>query len=170
MKQLNEGGMKMEVVFRYSREQAIEDGVLIDAGVLAYEAGFRYSVALTAAAWNLCVAVPASCPWQDERGRLWDVLNGCVFRPGAERPKRSTVDHVASRVRPGRRSRAGDYGDAAGRRLRISEGDWRDVWRSPSGLFFRGFRCAKSPFRGESPRAIHPTQFDSLGMYLDGPR
>jgi hypothetical protein len=82
--------MKMEVVFRYSREQAIEDGVLIDAGVLAYEAGFRYSVALTAAAWNLCVAVPASCPWQDERGRLWDVLN--VLRVNARRRSSSTVE------------------------------------------------------------------------------
>jgi hypothetical protein len=87
----------MEVVFSYSRAQAIEDGVLIDAGVLAYEAGFRYSVALTAAAVEsvrsgsgvLSLAGRAGeavgcaersagqCPPPEQ-------LSGCVFRPGAE--------------------------------------------------------------------------------------
>ena len=79
----------MEVIFSYSRAQAIEDGVLIDTGAIAQEAGFHYPVALTAAAWNLCVAVPESCPWQDERGRLWDVLN--VLRVNARRRSSSTV-------------------------------------------------------------------------------
>lgn len=63
------------ILFAYGRAQALADGVLIDAGEMAKEAGFLYPVALTSAAWELCVSVPESCPWQDERGRLWDVLN-----------------------------------------------------------------------------------------------
>ena len=66
------------VVASYSRAQAIEDGVLIDVTSMAGEAGFKWPVALTHAAWCDCVA------WterddrfqvqQDESGRLWDVL------------------------------------------------------------------------------------------------
>jgi hypothetical protein len=48
--------------------------VLIDASRAAREAGFRYPVALTAAAWAECVAVPAGVACQDEAGRLWNVL------------------------------------------------------------------------------------------------
>ena len=40
----------------------------------AWEAGFKYPVALTAAAWVKCVAVPSAVKYQDEAGRLWDVL------------------------------------------------------------------------------------------------
>jgi len=37
------------VIYGYSREQAIADGVLIDVSELAREAGFRILVAVTAA-------------------------------------------------------------------------------------------------------------------------
>ena len=65
-----------EVVFSYSREQAIADGVLVDVSDMAREAGFRYPVAMTAAAWADCVAWPESSrsAGQSESGRLWDVL------------------------------------------------------------------------------------------------
>ncbi len=67
-----------EVLFTYTRAQALEDGVLVDAGPLAQEAGFGLPVALTAAAWTDCVAWnEADClaqVHQDETGRLWDVL------------------------------------------------------------------------------------------------
>lgn len=67
-----------DVVFAYTRAQALADGVLIDAGTLAQEAGFRLPVALTAAAWDDCVAwTEDDCRlqvYQDEPGRLWDVL------------------------------------------------------------------------------------------------
>lgn len=43
-----------EVLDAYSRADAISDGVLRDASKLAKEAGFRYPVALTAAAWATC--------------------------------------------------------------------------------------------------------------------
>jgi hypothetical protein len=63
-----------EVIYAYTRQQAIEDGVLHDVSELAKEAGFQFPVAVTAAAWAASVAVPKACPWQDETGRLWDLL------------------------------------------------------------------------------------------------
>ena len=37
-----------EVISTYTRAQAIEDGVLVDAGPMAKEAGFNWPVVLTA--------------------------------------------------------------------------------------------------------------------------
>jgi hypothetical protein len=62
-----------DLIHRYTRADAIADGVLIDVSATAKEAGFKYPVALTAAAWVKCVAVPSSVLCQDEAGRLWDV-------------------------------------------------------------------------------------------------
>jgi hypothetical protein len=59
----------------YSRADALADGSLVAADPqLAREAGIKVPVALTRGAWARCVTVPASVPWQDETGRLWDVL------------------------------------------------------------------------------------------------
>ena len=65
-----------EVIYSYSRAQAIADGALVDVSDMAKEAGFRYPVAITAAAWGDCVAWPESKrgSGQSESGRLWDVL------------------------------------------------------------------------------------------------
>lgn len=67
-----------EPIHTYSRAEAIEDGLLVDASEQAQEAGFRIPVALTAAAWADCVAWNATDSmrqtYQDESGRLWDVL------------------------------------------------------------------------------------------------
>ncbi|CUI27343.1 DUF6573 family protein [Achromobacter kerstersii] len=67
-----------EPIYVYSREQAIADGVLIDATDTARQAGFRIPVALTAHAWADCVAWTAvdsaRQTHQDETARLWDVL------------------------------------------------------------------------------------------------
>lgn len=66
------------VVASYSRAQAIDDGVLIDVSSMAREAGFKWPVALTHAAWCDCVAWTERNNrfqvYQDESGRLWDVL------------------------------------------------------------------------------------------------
>ena len=73
-------GNEAEVlIYGYSRAQAIADGVLVDVTKLAREAGFRYPVAMTAAAWKTCVEVPPGIFCQDETGRLWDVLNVLLF-------------------------------------------------------------------------------------------
>ena len=63
-----------EPISRYTRAQALADGVLCDVTAVAREAGFRIPVALTAAAWAACVAVPGGTTGQDEVGRAWDVL------------------------------------------------------------------------------------------------
>ena len=59
----------------YSRAQAIEDGILVDVSDTAREAGFTIPVALTRSVWSGLVALPEGYRgFQDERGRLWDVL------------------------------------------------------------------------------------------------
>lgn len=63
-----------EVIYAYTRKQAIEDGVLYDLSTLAREAGFCVPVAVTQAVWQRCIEVPAAVPWQDQTGRAWDIL------------------------------------------------------------------------------------------------
>lgn len=63
-----------EVIFAYSRKQALADGVLVDVSEMATEAGIRYPTAVTRAVWNGFVEVPEAVPWQDAKGRLWDIL------------------------------------------------------------------------------------------------
>lgn len=67
-----------KVISVYTRAQALADGVLIDVTAEANEAGFKVSVAITAAAWAEVVAWSdedsARQIHQDERGRLNDVL------------------------------------------------------------------------------------------------
>jgi len=67
-----------KVISTYTRAQSIEDGVLVDAGSMAKEAGFKWPVALTSAAWSDCVAWTDDDSQkqvhQDQSGRLWDVL------------------------------------------------------------------------------------------------
>ena len=65
-----------EVIYAYTRKQALADGVLIDVSNMAKEAGIRFPVAVTSAVWHDFI-VPNEkmvefC--QDENGRLWDVL------------------------------------------------------------------------------------------------
>jgi hypothetical protein len=78
-----------ELIFSYSRKQAVEDGVLIDVSATAKEAGIRCPTALTAAAWAKCVAVPPGVACQDEAGRLWDVPT--LFRAAARRAGGDTL-------------------------------------------------------------------------------
>ena len=76
--QPTESSLFGDVIFAYTRAQALADGVLIDAGALASEAGLRWPVALTVAAWEDCVGWGPSDNAlqgpQDATGRLWDVL------------------------------------------------------------------------------------------------
>ena len=72
-----------EVISTYTRAQALEDGVLVDAGLMANEVGFKLQVALTSAVWSDCVAWTDSdsrkMPFQDQSGRLYDVLFMAAF-------------------------------------------------------------------------------------------
>lgn len=86
-----------EVISAYTRSQAIADGVLRDAGELAKEAGFRFTVALTSDAWADAVAWSkenGAC--QDETGRLWDVLT--MARHAATAPRGQHADESPRRA------------------------------------------------------------------------
>lgn len=67
-----------EPISTYTRAQALDDGMLVDVTEMAREAGFRLPVALTRAAFEDCVTWTDEDSkrqtYQDERGRLWDVL------------------------------------------------------------------------------------------------
>ena len=65
---------KTNIIFAYTRAQAIADGVLVDVSEVAREAGYKIPVAVTAGVWAECVEVPRGVTGQDETGRLWDVL------------------------------------------------------------------------------------------------
>ena len=84
-----------DVISSYTRAQAIEDGVLIDAGEIAQEAGFKYSVALTSAVWSDCVAWTdddnRNQVYQNQTCRLWDVL---YFACHAIRTSSSLGNHI----------------------------------------------------------------------------
>ena len=62
-----------EVIYSYTRAQAIDDGVLIDVSETAREAGFKYPVAVTAGVWGL-IEPQDKTAGQSEDGRLWDTL------------------------------------------------------------------------------------------------
>ncbi len=65
-----------DLVYGYSRAQAIEDGVLVDVSQLARQAGIRYPVAVSQALWGEWIVPDARARsfGQSEQGRLWDVL------------------------------------------------------------------------------------------------
>jgi hypothetical protein len=75
-----------DLTYRYSRADAIADGVLIDVSTVAREAGITYPVALTSAVWARCVTVPPGVECQDEAGRLWDVLWRAIRWPETRPP------------------------------------------------------------------------------------
>lgn len=63
-----------DVIFVYTRADAIADGVLHDLSQLSIEAGIKFPTAITAAAWAAVIEPPADCPDQSIEGRAWDVL------------------------------------------------------------------------------------------------
>jgi hypothetical protein len=64
-----------DVIFAYTRKQAIADGVLVDVTDMAKEAGFRIPVAMTSTVYVRYVEVPKDAHGQDIKGRLWDILH-----------------------------------------------------------------------------------------------
>ncbi|MBE0522583.1 MAG: hypothetical protein IBX39_10015 [Candidatus Methanoperedenaceae archaeon] len=64
-----------KVIYAYSREQALKDGVLVDVTETAKEAGIKYPVAVTEALWNYIEPTKKLTEMgQSIQGRLWDVL------------------------------------------------------------------------------------------------
>jgi uncharacterized protein DUF6573 len=62
--------LQADLIHSYSRADALRDGILIDVSATACEAGIRWPVALTCAAWGRCVSVPPGVECQDEAGTL----------------------------------------------------------------------------------------------------
>jgi hypothetical protein len=62
------------IISRYSRANAIEDGVLIDITEQARETGILLPTAITAHLHQTLEDIPAKSAGQDWRGRLHDVL------------------------------------------------------------------------------------------------
>jgi hypothetical protein len=110
-----------DLIHRYSRAEALRDGVLIDVSATAREAGICWPVALTSGAWERCVTVPPGVECQDEKGRLWDVLwlLVCAIRRGRDGAEVRFGVHVRNdnreRTPPLVRLKAqcgpGDYGE-----------------------------------------------------------
>ena len=67
-----------EVIYSYTRAQAVADGYQVEVSKVATEAGIKMPVFLTRAVFDAYVALPAGgsaqAPGQDEAGRLWDVV------------------------------------------------------------------------------------------------
>ena len=79
-----------EVIYAYTRKQAVADGVQVDVTKTAQEAGIKFPMYLTRAVFDKYVAVPEGVSGQDEAGRLWDVVWMTRFaiiraRPGCDR-------------------------------------------------------------------------------------
>ncbi len=79
-----------DVVYSYTRAQAVADGVQVEVSKVAAEAGIKYPVFLTRTVFDAYVAVPPDVSGQDEAGRLWDVVWMTRFailraKPGVDR-------------------------------------------------------------------------------------
>jgi len=69
---------EFDVISRYTRADAIADGVLVDVTATAKEAGIKFPTAVTQAVFEQYIRVPEGVTAQDESGRLWDIL--CLLR------------------------------------------------------------------------------------------
>jgi hypothetical protein len=65
-----------DLIYSYTRQQALADGVLVDATDLAREAGFVFPVALTETLYHSYIvpALDLVAEGQSIQGRLWDLL------------------------------------------------------------------------------------------------
>ena len=63
-----------EIIYTYTRAQAVADGVQVDVTKTAQEAGIKFPTFLTRAVFDAYVAVPEGVTGQDEAGRLWDLV------------------------------------------------------------------------------------------------
>ena len=79
-----------EVIYTYTRKQALADGFQVDITKTAQEAGIRFPTFITRAVFDAFVTVPPGVSCQDERGRLWDIVSMLRFaikrsQPGCDR-------------------------------------------------------------------------------------
>lgn len=68
-----------DIIYAYSRAQAVADGFQVDVSKIATEAGILFPVFLTRTVYDAYVTVPPNVTGQDEAGRLWDILHMLRF-------------------------------------------------------------------------------------------
>src|ERR1035438_10159860 len=95
-----------DIIYAYTRKQAVEDGEQVDVSTTAAEAGIRFPVFLTRRVFDAYVTVPPNVTCQDEAGRLWDIVWMLRF---AIKSSRSDGDRIACSL----------YGRNASRRPRL---------------------------------------------------
>ena len=81
------------VIHTYTRAEALADGVLVDVTATAKEAGFKVPTAVTASVFNECIEwteedADQSRTYQDQAGRLWDVLYLAAVKARSLRDRR----------------------------------------------------------------------------------
>jgi hypothetical protein len=97
----------MDVIYAYTRQEAIEDGVLIDVSKMAREAGLKYPTAVTSSLWEKYIKPSENDKkkyHQSVEGRLWDVL--WMFSLAAMRCSRNTLLYKVIFVVRGRQKTA----------------------------------------------------------------
>ncbi len=81
-----------EIVYSYTRAQAVADGYQVEITKTAKEAGIKFPGFLTRTVFDAYIAVPPGVTGQDETGRLWDIvwmLRFAILR-GPDHPDRLT--------------------------------------------------------------------------------
>src|SRR6202050_4701256 len=63
-----------EVIYAYTRSQAVADGFQVEVTKTAQEAGIRFPVFITRTVYDAYVTVPPNVSGQDEAGRLWGIV------------------------------------------------------------------------------------------------
>ena len=93
------------VIHAYTRAEALADGVLVDVTATAKEAGFKVPTAVTASVFNECIEwteedARQSRTYQDQAGRLWDVLYLAAVQARSLRARRQNQLLYELRVVP----------------------------------------------------------------------
>ena len=103
MERTIESAAPADLIFAYTRSQALADGVLVDVSGMAAEAGIRFPVAVTAAIWGEYIQVPNddALHCQSVEGRLWDTLT--LFRTVARNTGGDQLFFRVSYVMAGRK-------------------------------------------------------------------
>lgn len=86
--------LEQELIYCYSRKQALEDGIQMDVSETAKEAGISFPVFMTQGVYEEFVRVPPGVSCQDESGRLWDVVSMLRYaiKRGTADPARLTFE------------------------------------------------------------------------------
>jgi hypothetical protein len=72
---LNDTFEDADIIYCYSRHEALEDGVLVDLSSVAREVGINYPVAVTSSVYADCVSLPDVIDLTDENTRAFDLMS-----------------------------------------------------------------------------------------------